>query len=166
MQAQTETREIDGLTVTSTPLPARRANRLLTRLGALIAPLGDLIAGAQTGANSFADVDLQGLGAALGGALSQVQGDAADAMITQTLVATTVIVDGRRVDLSSGEAIDVVFQGRLGTMYKVLGFALEVNFRDFFDVARSRIAEALGAAARVRASASPSDSSQTGSSTG
>lgn len=47
---------------------------------------------------------------------------------------------------SFNERLDIVFQGRLMTVYKVIGFVLEVNYPDFF----GKIGAAIGKRFRIQ----------------
>lgn len=166
MENLSDSREIDGCTVTTTAYDPFAANRMLCRFGALFAPLAGLISGVQktrtkSGKLAFGNVDLDGTGAALFGVLSQVQGAQADQFLAEILASTVVVREGAKIDLSKREGITRAFHGRLTTMYKVAAFALETNYRDFFDFASGKIAEVLGA---MQATESP-EASPDGSST-
>jgi hypothetical protein len=54
---------------------------------------------------------------------------------TVTVVRTGASGQPQKFDLCNGQvAINNAFRGNVMTMFKVMGFALEVNFSDFFDV--------------------------------
>ena len=114
---KTEPREIDGHTYTVTQLPPRRAMRLLRRLAALIAP-----AFGGAGDGKVAKFDFSGLASALGG----LRDEEFDLIVNELLAMAQV--DGK--DLLP--IFDLTFQGALPTLFKVLGFALEVQYGDFF----------------------------------
>lgn len=117
---KTETKEVAGLSVATTQLPAMRAYTLLARLLKIAGP-----AVAQMGKSSLGEV-----AAAL---FSNLDPAEFPAVAREILACTTVTLDGRTVALSSNEAIDTVFNGRLPALIGVLRHALEVNYSGFFD---------------------------------
>lgn len=133
--------EIDGLSVYTAPMPARRAGRLKVRLLGILAPLGDVAGSAViaeiAGRGGIGGVDVADLGRTVERVLRLVDGEAYDSLVLEMLAATYVEADGRRtwVGDPKGANLDAVFTGRLMTMYRVIGHALQVNYRDFFDAA-------------------------------
>ena len=129
----------------STQLPARRAFKLLTRLGKLLS-------------RSLVDVkkinhkDPESLVRALMSLFDSLEPEEADTLSLQILEGTLAVVGGRAVTLSNGDAIDTVFSGRLLAMFKAMVFALEVNFRDFFHELASSVPAPAPAAAENPAS--------------
>lgn len=126
MALKTETRDIDGLTVTSTQLPAMRSFALMARLGKVIAPALGMVEGVSL---------TSGIGAlapALAQLFAQLDGAEAESLAREVLASTSVVVDGRRLELSRTEMINLAFEGRIKTMLATLKFALEVNYGDFF----------------------------------
>jgi hypothetical protein len=129
MNLKTETREIDGMSVTCTQFPALRATTLFARLLKLIGPsISALMRLDPT-------TDLEKAGGELGLAFSEVNPDEMPGLICKVLEGTAVRVrdDSGSTDigLDRKENVDLVFSGQLLTMFKVLGFALQVNYRDF-----------------------------------
>lgn len=120
MALRSETRTIDGLDVTTTQLPAMRSFVLLGKLlkiaGPALGELGEANIGKLVSmvAQSIDPAELPGLA-------------------REVLEQTTVISDGRQVQLNSIPLIDNVFNGRLPTLLKVLRFALENGYSGFFD---------------------------------
>lgn len=118
MALDTVTREIDGMEVRTTKLPARRALALGTRVAKIMVSMSDAE---------------RGQAAAIAAALTHIEGDEAVKMAADLLAFTSVIKDGRLVDLNSEAMIDHVFTGHLPTMLKVIMFSMEVNFGNFLD---------------------------------
>jgi hypothetical protein len=131
MGLKTEEREINGLVVTTTELPAMRALKLLTRLGKVFGPmlagLPDLKSG-QLGNLAVAT--------ALGTALGRLEEADVSSLTRDILASTRVRVEHEKgprvVELTSESSINTVFEGRLNDLLLTLAFALEVNFAAFF----------------------------------
>lgn len=122
-----EEREIDGLLFKTQQLPAMRASLLLGRLVKHIGP----VLGALSGLDP--STQLSELGSALTLAFAQANPDEATRLIPEILGSTSVIIEGKHVPLNSSSNIDLVFSGRLKTMFMAVGFALQVNYRDFWE---------------------------------
>jgi hypothetical protein len=135
MALKNDTRIIDGLEVRTSQLPALRSLALSARLGRVAAP-----ALAALGASGGS---LKGAGEALIPALtdlcSRLSEGEVESLACDILAATSVVIDdgkGPRVlTLNNRQMIDLAFAGRFKTMLLVIGFALEVNYADFFDTA-------------------------------
>lgn len=137
--------EIDGLSVFTAPLPARRAGKLKVRILGILAPMGDVAGNAVISEIAGAGLDgaeIRDLGKTVERVLRGVSGDLLDSLLCEILACSHVELDGKRVWLGDGKGIDQVFTGRLMTMYRVAGHALVVNFRDFFDAASTWWAKA------------------------
>ena len=118
--------EAGTLQVKTTQLPALRAFRLLSRLGKLLGPSLGKLRG--VGLKS----DASALTPAIAALADSLDPDQIEALAVQILEGT-LVVDGKQArTLNTAAAIDDVFGGRLMTMFKVMAFAIEVNFRDFF----------------------------------
>lgn len=159
------TREIDGLRVTLSPLPARTANQWLVKLTGYLAPLVGAIAGAVKApeeAEGFkleqadvTDAGLSGLGTALQATCSALKPAELDALFDAMLARCQVEVDGAIHEVVGETAFNAVFTGRAATSWKVLAFALTENYRDFFGGALGALlTKAKTAATRAAASAS------------
>jgi hypothetical protein len=118
MSVKTETREIEGLTVMSTQLPAMRAYSVFAGLLKIAGPALSGISNVQ----NIGDLDIS----ALCTGVAENTG-----LALELLASTEVILDGRKVSLATEDGVNLVFSGRLMTMLQTLKFALEVNFRDF-----------------------------------
>jgi len=127
MSLRTESRQIDGLTVTSTQLPAMRSFRLMARLGKVISPALGHVDGISLSS------DLSTLGPALAALFASIDGDEAESLAREVLASTTVDVDGKRLELGRTEMVNLAFEGRIKAMLETLKFALEVNYGSFFD---------------------------------
>ncbi len=126
---KSETRTIDGLEVTTTQLPVLRAFALFTKLGKVLAPALARAADLQLDP----DMDVSALAPALGELFAQLDPADATQLAHDVLISTSVVADGRITELSQSGAIDLVFGGRFLAFLKTMAFAIEVNFRDFFD---------------------------------
>lgn len=121
---------IDDLKFTSTQFPAMRALPLLGRLVKTIGPAIAVLSEAKL------DSDMSELAAPIALALKDLDPNAVTALACEILASTSVILVGPQgaanIPLSSVENINIAFEGRLMTMFKVLGFAVKLNFADFF----------------------------------
>lgn len=117
---------IDGYTFELSPLPAWQA---LEVSASLMRFAGPLVAGA---AAAKGDKGLDAFGTAINATLSAMP-PAELVALAKRLLAPCVITrpDGSRAELM--RVFDLEFQGRLLTVFKGLAFAVEVNYRDFFD---------------------------------
>lgn len=115
------------LRVQSMQLSALRAFRLMGRLGKLLGPALTQLKGVKfRGTNSAA------LLPALAALFESMDPEEAETLAVQVLEGTMVVHGDKFVTLNTVETINAVFGGRLMTMLKVMVFAAEVNFRDFF----------------------------------
>lgn len=142
----TQERTIDGRSYTVTQLPARRSLKLLRKLVAALGP-GLATAFGSTQGKDLRGLDVSALGPALERLTAHLDDATLDAVVNEALA--TVRVDG--IELLP--QFDIVFQGKLGSLFKVLGFAMEVQYGDFFG--------ALFGELRSRTGASPSSASIT-----
>ncbi len=121
MSAPAQTRVIEGLNVSSTPLPPFRSLDLLPEIMGLMEPG----AGASSDVAMFAAI-AKGLG---NGKLRT--------LLPQLLAGTKLtITEGgspMTVTLNDVPTIDLAFDGRMKALPAVVGFAMEVSFRDFLD---------------------------------
>lgn len=157
---QSETRTIDGYEVELSALPAWQSTEVLHMLLKLAGPLlGGLAASA---------TDKAGAGplAAAVGALFERSTPADFTALLRKLTNTCRVKVGDKA-LAFDKAMDLEFAGKLLTVFKIAAFAIEVNYRDFFDALKSRLGglgELLGPKLRARLDAlleQPSTSSST-----
>ncbi len=141
MGQKTEKRTIGGLEYSTTQLPAMKALALSTRIGRAVGPALAAASGVDMGA------DVAALAPAITRLFASLDGAEAQALTKEILQGTTVVFEGKHVHLGDTAAIDHVFTGRLGELFTVVKFALEVNFTDFFDALTSAASAKLGAGA-------------------
>ncbi len=120
---RTERKKIEGLEVSTTQLPALRAFALLARLGKVIGPALSKM----SGMNMESDI-----GPVLGELFANLDPAESSDLVLEVLISTQVIIDNRREELNNQEAVDRVFGGNLKAMLLTMGFALKVNYSDFF----------------------------------
>lgn len=125
MALRSETRDIDGMSMTTTQLPALRSLALMTRLSKIIAPALGYLDGLDLKS------DISALGPALAALFAGLDGEQAQALAREILIASTIVIDGRMVALSDGTMIDHAFSGKMKSFLGALKFALEVNYSDF-----------------------------------
>lgn len=168
---ETSSKEIGsrGFTYHVTQLPSKKARNTLVRLVRIFGPvLGRLVEGYQgtKGKKATAAAVLDAVdGASVSSALSELA-----ARLTEAELDHACTVFGEYTEISSDEdpesrkklttqAQELHFAGNTAELFEWLGFALEVNFSDFFK--GSQIGAELGAALTGRASpkaSSPSES--------
>ena len=127
---------IDGLQFRVIPFAAYHALGLLAKLAKSLGPaLSSLSALDQ-------DTDVRELGPTLRHALASLDPAEAQALALELFKQTSVLIDDggralRRIELTSQQKVDQVFNGRLKTLFKTLGFAMRVNFASFTDGSES-----------------------------
>ncbi len=126
---KTETRVFDDMAVTVQQLPAMRGVKLSRKLMTVAAP----VVGALQGLSL--DKDVSTLGDAVAKALEQFSEKDLDELIRTLLETAKVETEGRIAPLMP--LFDGLFAGKILTVYKVVAFALEVNFADFFEAFRA-----------------------------
>lgn len=128
---QSKTEILDGVSFTTTQLPAMRAYPLFIRLLKTIGPaLGAL-------SRLKPEDDLSGVMPQLAGALTSLEPQAAEAIALEVLSTTTATLTNPAgqamvIGLSSPTNMDIVFSGRIKLMFQAIGFAIRVNYADFF----------------------------------
>lgn len=133
MAIATQSKEIGGTMFEVTQHPAKRAMRLLTRLGKLAGPLVAMATGPAKG--GLAGADAGGLARAIGGLFEALPPDEVDGFLAELFVSTRIIEpDGRLTNL--WPVYDLRMQGRTLDALKLAAFVVEVNFSDFFDALR------------------------------
>lgn len=126
---KSDEREIDGLLVKTVQLPAMRAFKLLARLVKAVGPA----LGVLTKLDPSAQLDA--VAGEIAGAFASLDADEAERLVPEILTKTTVFIPddrGGSEKLLTKERIDDMFTGRLMTLFRVLGFVLQVNFQDFY----------------------------------
>jgi hypothetical protein len=128
---------IDKIDYTALPLPARQGLQLLTKLTKMVGDSALVFA-----ARGFEDIK-NGNGVDFEVATYAVQRlveklDERDVLSTVLEILDCVHCIEAQGDLSDEVKFDMHFRGKMLHLFKVLQFALEVNFRDFFDAVPSR----------------------------
>src|SRR3990167_8304144 len=131
MRLKTESFELNGTKYTTTEYGAFRALETLARLTKTVGPALGALGGMS------ADTDLMKAAPALLGALMHVDAAVFPTLVVDVLGGTTALITGpdgqpQVVTLGDKVAIDRVFSGALGDMFKVVIHALKVNYSDFF----------------------------------
>ncbi len=142
MGLKTEEREIDGLKVSSTQLGAWKALDLTPRIGRVLAPALEKLAAVP--GDKLTNADLTLVAPVLGALFARTDGKEIQALVKDLLVNTSVIADGRKVELTTAGAIDSVFGGDVMSLCRVVWFVLTLNYSDF-----------IGAAAMLKQVAAP-----------
>lgn len=138
MGVKTEKATIGGLDVRTTQLPAMRAFSLLTKVGRILAPvLSGATALLDSKGNLNLDKDVSALAPVLGEALGALEDQGAAELAAAILVQTSVVYEGKLLELGQAHHIDLVFTGRLMTMLQVLAWVLKVNYADFIGGAQA-----------------------------
>ncbi len=138
-------------TVQLTQLPAMRSAGLLIKLGKLFAGGLGALARVATGKG---DVSVEGAGALLGDLLGSLTPADFDSL-TRELLSLATVDNGEGGQTSLLPVVDVLLQGKPFELFKLIGWALQVNYSDF--------SSALGALGflKVKAPGAPSVPSST-----
>jgi hypothetical protein len=115
------------LRIMCTQHAALQSFRLMGRLGKLLGPALRTFRGVK-----FKGQDVGALAPMLASLFEDMDSDKIESLTKDILAGCLAVgVGGKALSLDSAENIDLVFSGRLLTMFKVMAFALEVNYRDF-----------------------------------
>lgn len=134
MGRKSQTRDFgDGLVVTVSQLPATRAFKLFPRLVKVLGPAGKMLAGAAGG--GLARMDVSEFFDGLTGVAERLPPDVLLSLTQEILATAELTKNGRKGELLP--MIDTAFQGRIKDLFRVIAFALEVNYGDFLDGWRS-----------------------------
>lgn len=147
MGVETREVEIDGVRFSVTQLGARAAMRLLPRIGRIVGPAIADATNAIPGGN-LGEADVAKLGGALGTLFDRLTPEEQDALLETLLQGARVQVEGKWAPLM--ESFDFLMAGKALTVYRLLWFALGVNYGDFTGALRG-----LAARGKTMASASP-----------
>lgn len=133
----TQTRQIGEHTYSVSQLPARRALEMFGRLGKSLGPaLFEAIArGGQVDPDADAMDLVAALAPALGSVFSRLPPGELTALADELLEPATC--DGAPIK----PQFDLLFQGQILALLRVLAFAVEVNYADFFDAGRALFAK-------------------------
>jgi hypothetical protein len=134
---------IDGIEFGVTPFPAIEALRLQATLSKLIGPsLGAALGSLSKSKGKEVDINGGMLGSSIQFLFEQLTEETFVALIKRILKNVTCLYASEEgsspIIHDFGDKFDermtIVFQCKLLTMYKVVGFVLEVNYPDFFGV--------------------------------
>lgn len=134
MARDTQFKEISGDKYVCQMMPATLANKTLITLVEIVGrPAATILADAFTAKKDIGDLDVQELlNVAMQAVFERFDGDRGDAIVKAVLEG--VLVEGKG---PVNECFDDHFRGRILTLYKVFRWAIEVNYKDFFDAVRS-----------------------------
>lgn len=119
---KTEDTSISGAIYSVTQLPARRALKLLAKISKIIGPAsGEFMAGASSDNDEHFSKAIKLL-------LSEIDDKTFDVFVLEMLQGTRK--NGVEITQS---VFDMEFAGDLNTLFLVLKFVIEVNFRDFLE---------------------------------
>lgn len=127
---QTKERTIDDLKVTVTEWPARKAFKMKVRLLKIFGPvLAEIISGMKSKAGASvldSDFDLSKFGSAIEKLTATMSEDDLLKMVFELTSSTRI--NNQEI---TEDTFDMVFAGKMHTIYKILGMVLEVNFGSF-----------------------------------
>jgi hypothetical protein len=127
---------IDGFEIQLSPLPALQGTRVFHRLGKCISPALAKSMGLIRGEKAdLASLDISSLGGAFSSFFETCS--EVDLMYFIDQLLDNAIVDNQRLK----DVVNVKFQAKILTLFKVLVFAIEVNYSDFFKGLLAKLAE-------------------------
>lgn len=143
-----KSREINGIKFKIVPFPSLEALRIKATLAKLIVPslgaiFGDVIKAAGKEKALDTEIDFSNLPSILESTLSKLDEDSFINLIQRLLKGVSAEIESKNEkiwvtfdstnSMSFSANMDLVFQGKLFTIYPVLAFVWEVNFPDFFE---------------------------------
>jgi hypothetical protein len=157
---KTEQRSIDGKNYIVTQFPAGRALRIWHRLVKLVGPaLGTAFGGIKNDDKSILDArfDFSVIGTAIEKLTGAMSEDEFHAFTLELLQMTSQ--DGKEINKTT---FDVLFQGEIAHLFKVLAFVLEVNFKDFYSALAGKLMEVRAGLKAKKLSKSKESESESG----
>jgi len=133
MGLATQTKEIDGFSVQVTQLSCRRALKTLNRLGKVLGPALAKVSAIVSNAGSIEKVDVGSMGSSVESLFSSLADDDLDFFVNTFFEASTLN------NAPFLKTFDVVLQGQVDVLLRALLFAIEVNYGNFFNVARKLV---------------------------
>ena len=125
---KTEEKKIDDMEVAVTQFPARFGFKMQARLLKVFGPvIGKMLGGADLKKGADADVNLDKLSEAIELLFKSMDEDRAMKLIMDLLQSTRI--NGQEVNDGS---FDSIFPGKYSTLFKIVGYVLEVNYGSFF----------------------------------
>lgn len=148
---KTERKSIDGIDVEVTQLTAMKSLRMFHRLATAVGPAFGELMGALGGRKNALDAELdpRALGLAVSKLCMSVSADDLESITRELLETARVHINGQQGRLM--DQFELLFQGKLPTLFKVLAFALQVNYGSF-SVALPALAAAASKASDSAAS--------------
>jgi hypothetical protein len=136
---EAKSKEINGLKFIVSPFPAVKALKLKVHLLKIIGPAFGQLLGSVKNIKAETEINGESLGGALELLFSSLTEDEFIDILKTLLANTSCEVKGDKgtvlipfTEDKFNTALDLVFQGKLFTIYSVIGFVLEVNYPDFF----------------------------------
>ena len=130
---ESKTEDIEGLSVTTTQLPAMRAYAVFARLGKVLGPALSQLGNVDP--KVLTDIGAADIGQLAPAMATLLEGLCEDIpLVVKLLESTTVIVNGHRVELSDEAKINLAFSGKFKALLLTLKFAITTNFADFLSV--------------------------------
>ena len=117
---RSDTIEINGSRFETTQFSATKSLKMLHRLGKILGPSLSQLAGMNQG-----DIQADRIGAALGSLFSNCSENEFESTVKELLTTTTK--DGRQINF------DLDFAGDMGSLFKLLGFVLKVQYGNFLN---------------------------------
>ena len=133
MAKTTQIKTIDSIEYSIDQLGGMKGLRLFNRLLRLCAPALGSIGKALADRKSLADMDLDSVGKAVSAMLVSLTDDDLESLTRELLGSCTFDREGKRIELMSPGVFDLEMRGKVGTILKLLSFALEVNYGNFFE---------------------------------
>ena len=151
-QMDCQERVIDGVTYSVYMLPPKTAMDLLVDIGKVVGPsVGTLVDAASSKGGAAALLEMSVTSEFFSKAASELF-ERMDKSVLRSVIdqlAKVSMADGVKLE----STLDIHFRGKLGTMFKWLAFALQVQFGDFFNALGG--ASAQGTKVTEMASRSP-----------
>lgn len=125
---ETKEKTIDGRKITVTQFPGRRGLKLKTKLAKLLGPSIFTALKSVSGKGDLLDkdVNLETAGEAIEKLLEKVDENSWENLIFELLSMTRI--NSQEI---TAELFDAEFAGSFVTLYKIVAFVLEVNYKDF-----------------------------------
>lgn len=149
MSTETKFKEIDGHKYACMMMPATKSQRIFIELTQLMGhPAVAMISNAFQPKEKGAELHVEELMATgVRVMLSELDPDTSDRIIK-------TVFDGVKLEgvgnLDEPATFDAHFRGRVMSIYKVFAWAMEVNYQDFFDAARSSPLGAIWSAVKQK----------------
>ena len=126
-----QNRKIDDLDIIVSAWGARRAWKNQIKFGKVFGPslrdIGAALGEKQEGTSIFdSNIGFEKIGEAIANLFSNVSEEESEDILMECF--TNVRVNNQEI---TNETFDVIFSGRLATVYKIIGFVMEVNYGSF-----------------------------------